>query len=194
MSKLGFPGIANVQVLHADLKLEVPVDCFGPGLFWRSDGRVGQCLIHLGEQYQMPTYCVNFHVGGLGSSTATIFFDTAQQLQAKCSASLTPRPNASMVLLTVGQIAKGRPKMAVRIKRTVSEDEEWEGVRDLRGCDKALARLPRSRRNDSRDELGSAQTRRHKAYNTEPVQVAVVVLDRVSMSLAAKDRSRPPRA
>ena len=25
-----------------------------------------------------PTYCVNFHVGGLGSSTATIFFDASQ--------------------------------------------------------------------------------------------------------------------
>ena len=126
MSKLGFPGITNVQFLHADLKLEVAVDCSGPRLIWTSDGRVGQPIIHLGEQYQMLTYCVNFHVGGLGSSTATMFFHTSQQLQAKRSASLTPRPGVSKVILTVLQKAEGRSKLAVRRKRDVFYGEESE--------------------------------------------------------------------
>ena len=39
---------------------------------------------------QSQTHCVNFHVGGLGSSAATIFFDASHQLQAACSGSLAP--------------------------------------------------------------------------------------------------------
>ena len=74
----------------------------------------------------MVTYCVNFHVGGLGSSTATMFFDTSQQLQARCSASLTPRPGASKVNLTVLQRAEGRSKLAVRRKKDVFYGMEWE--------------------------------------------------------------------
>ena len=57
--------------------------------------RSGDCLIHLCEHNDTPTYWVNFHVGGLGSSAATIVFDSSQQLQAVCSVPCAPRTSLS---------------------------------------------------------------------------------------------------
>ena len=57
--------------------------------------RSGDCLIHLCEHKDTPTYWVNFHVGGLGSSTATIVFSSSQQLQAVCSVPCAPRTSLS---------------------------------------------------------------------------------------------------